>query len=874
MKISTQPKITFFQGIIISLIILISFSYLVIYSTDPYFKLVTSDLFNSFTPILAAICLLYVRKFSKFYSKRTYLAWTFFSLALISWGLGEMIYTFLEIVLQQEPFPSLADLFYLGVYPLFVIGIFYLPSKKLKHNEYTKILLDMSIIIISAGIIIWNFLIEPIFNSSDSLALALISAAYPIGDLLLIFGLLILIFRPLTNPMKGSLILLILGIIAMIISDFLFAYQSLLGTYVSGSTIDAGWMVSFILIGLSGILHAEKMYFNANNPEYFSENKISGKVTSWYNYLTYFWILVPFSLLIWGHYNKINTEFHILALSIGIIIGLIIIRHILVLNENKKLYKQLESSHGELEIRVKQRTEDLANINRELKNEIIEREKTEQELKLKAKLLDSSNDSIMLHDLDGNPIYMNESAYKSLKYNKEEMMHISLHEMESQQEQNKIPSRVKELMEKGHVFFESENIRKDGSIKPVEVYTQLIEFNNQKLILGIARDISERKKAERKIKEYQEHLEDLVKLRTSSLKHINEKLRKEISERKRIQNKLKKSEIMYRSIFENTGTATIILENDGNVSLINEETSILSGYSKEEMEGKQWTEFIVPSDIVKIKSYENLRKSTSERIPRRYETTGISKNGQIKNIILTIDRIPETELSVVSFLDITELRKVENEIKSSLKEKEVLLREIHHRVNNNMQIISSLLSIQSNYLDNKKAREIFQESQNRIKSMSMVHERLYQSKNLARINMKEYVKSITTGILVSSKKNSDLIKLKINFENIWLNMDTVIPCGLIITELVTNSLKYAFPDNMSGEINIDLKSLGKGEFLLCVWDNGVGISKDIKFEELKTLGLLLIDSLVKQLDGNIILDRSQGTLFKIKFKELKYKDRL
>ena len=331
---------------------------------------------------------------------------------------------------------------------------------------------------------------------------------------------------------------------------------------------------------------------------------------------------------------------------------------------------------------------------------------------------------------------------------------------------------------------------------------------------------------------------------------------------------------MYRSIFENTGTATIIIENNGNVSLINEETSILSGYSKKEMEGKPWTEFIVPADIVKMKSYENLRKNTPEIIPRRYETTGISKDGQIKNIILTIDSIPRTELSVVSFLDITELRKVENKIKNSLKEKEVLLREIHHRVNNNMQIISSLLNIQSSYIDNKKAREIFQESQNRIRSMSMVHERLYQSKDLARINMMEYVKSITSGILVSFKKDPDLIKLKINFENIWLNMDTVIPCGLIITELVTNSLKYAFPDDMSGEINIDLNPLGKDEFLLCVGDNGIGISQDIKFEEIKTLGLLLINSLVKQLDGTISLDRSHGTLFKIKFKELKYKNRM
>jgi len=252
----------------------------------------------------------------------------------------------------------------------------------------------------------------------------------------------------------------------------------------------------------------------------------------------------------------------------------------------------------------------------------------------------------------------------------------------------------------------------------------------------------------------------------------------------------------------------------------------------------------------------------------------IFKDGKIRNIIITVDIIKDTKKSVLSFLDITELRNAENLIKNSLNEKDVLLREIHHRVKNNMQIISSLLNIQSDYIEDKKARLIFKESQNRIRSMTLVHENLYQSNDLAQINLGEYIKNLTQELLISFKKDPINIKINVNFENIMLNMDTIIPCGLIITELVTNSLKYAFPDNQPGKINIDFKSIGKEEFMLCVGDNGIGIPEGMDFKENKTLGIMLVNSLVNQLDGTIKLDRSHGTLFKIKFRELKYKKRI
>ncbi len=215
-------------------------------------------------------------------------------------------------------------------------------------------------------------------------------------------------------------------------------------------------------------------------------------------------------------------------------------------------------------------------------------------------------------------------------------------------------------------------------------------------------------------------------------------------------------------------------------------------------------------------------------------------------------------------------KRVEEEIKKSLKEKEVLLREIHHRVKNNMQIISSLLTLQSQYLKDKKDADIFIDSQNRIESMSLVHEKLYQSRDLAKIDFKEYVEDMTSGLFQSYGVDAGNISLNIDVENIELAIDHAIPCGLIINELVTNSLKYAFPEGRKGEIKISLRSSGENVIELVVGDNGIGIPKDLDFRKTESLGLHLVTILAEsQLHGEIKLDRSNGTEFQIKFRGIK-----
>ena len=223
----------------------------------------------------------------------------------------------------------------------------------------------------------------------------------------------------------------------------------------------------------------------------------------------------------------------------------------------------------------------------------------------------------------------------------------------------------------------------------------------------------------------------------------------------------------------------------------------------------------------------------------------------------------ELKLKVEKFLHIK--RQVEKQI----REKEVLLREIHHRVKNNMQIISSLLRLQSRYTKDKQILDIFKASQNRIESMAFIHEKLYQSKDLTRVDFTDYVNTLTRNLFTTYGVSTARIKLNIDIKNVSLPLDKAIPCGLIINELVSNSLKHAFPPDKEGEIKIALHLSNGNKWQLIVSDNGVGIPEDIDFRNTKSLGLHLVTILAEdQLRGEINLNRTEGTEFKIRFKEL------
>jgi PAS domain S-box-containing protein len=216
--------------------------------------------------------------------------------------------------------------------------------------------------------------------------------------------------------------------------------------------------------------------------------------------------------------------------------------------------------------------------------------------------------------------------------------------------------------------------------------------------------------------------------------------------------------------------------------------------------------------------------------------------------------------------DITDRKRSEERIRASLKEKEVLLKEIHHRVKNNLQVISSLMNLQANQLRDKEIVEAFRDSQARVKAMSLVHERLYQSSDLAQIDFAGYVRDVTNHLLRSYQNGRHPVRLKVDVEPVSLNIDTAIPCALIINELVSNSLKYAFPNGQSGEIQVSMNHTDTNDLNLRISDNGVGFPETLFWRNSDSLGLQLVRNLTDQLNGSIKCHLQQGAQFDIRFR--------
>jgi PAS domain S-box-containing protein len=218
--------------------------------------------------------------------------------------------------------------------------------------------------------------------------------------------------------------------------------------------------------------------------------------------------------------------------------------------------------------------------------------------------------------------------------------------------------------------------------------------------------------------------------------------------------------------------------------------------------------------------------------------------------------------------DITEQKKDEEQIQQSLLEKETLLRELYHRTKNNMQVIASLLNLQSRGIDDKKTLQILEDTKNRIHSMALVHEKLYKAKNLSQVYLSDYIKDLANALMKSHNAGKEQISLHIDVGNIPVSIDTIVPLGLVINELTTNTLKYAFPGNKKGEIIIKARLNEEGIIELTFSDNGIGMSKNINLNKTESLGLTLVRTLVvSQIKGKLEMQTQNGTTFIIKFKD-------
>ena len=221
----------------------------------------------------------------------------------------------------------------------------------------------------------------------------------------------------------------------------------------------------------------------------------------------------------------------------------------------------------------------------------------------------------------------------------------------------------------------------------------------------------------------------------------------------------------------------------------------------------------------------------------------------------------------VALTDITERKRAEAQIAASLKEKEALLKEIHHRVKNNLQVVSSLLSLQSNFIQDPQAREMFRESQDRVKLMALIHEKLCESRDQARIEFREYIRDLLSIVFRACRSKSDAITLDLQIDPIFLDIHNAVPVSLILNEMVSNCLRHAFPAGHRGVVTIYFKKHPQGQFCLVVRDNGIGVPKDFDLETTASLGLRLIGILTRQIGGTLDFCSQGGTEFKVTFGE-------
>ena len=276
--------------------------------------------------------------------------------------------------------------------------------------------------------------------------------------------------------------------------------------------------------------------------------------------------------------------------------------------------------------------------------------------------------------------------------------------------------------------------------------------------------------------------------------------------------------------------------------------------------------FLLASSLLAFSLSSKLQRVISKPLLHLVKVSQAVSDKKDYHVRAKIHSQDELGLLVKTFNEmLSQIQEQDAALRTSLGEKEVLLKEIHHRIKNNLQIISSLLVLQAGSASDEETVGMFKESQSRIRSMALIHEKLYQSPDLAKIDFAEYIHKLTKHLFQTYGANAKAVKLEINVKDIFLNIDSGVPCGLLINELISNSLKYAFPSGEKGLISIELLKKNDSEYNLIVKDTGVGLPQDFDLHKTHTLGLQLVNSLSRQLKGKMELGNNGGTEFRLTF---------
>ncbi len=343
--------------------------------------------------------------------------------------------------------------------------------------------------------------------------------------------------------------------------------------------------------------------------------------------------------------------------------------------------------------------------------------------------------------------------------------------------------------------------------------------------------------------------------------------------RKLAEKALRANEEIYRLIVTNSGEAILFTNPDGSVYSANPAASRIFGRTEEEIRrvGRQG---IVDFDDPRLPAAleERRRTGSFDGELNMLRSDGTKFQAEISTAVFR-DSLGSERASLI-IRDITERKRADEAIRASLREKDVLLREIHHRVKNNMQVISSLFSLQAAHITNEECRSILKEGQARIRSMSLVHEKLYQSRDLSKIDFGGYIRSLASQLFNGYLDRPDRVRLETEFEEISLDINSAVPCGLILNELISNALKHAFPEGRAGTIRIELRRGPAGSVVLRVADDGGGLPEGFDVRGAGSFGLQIVNLLVDQLDAKLDVDGTRGTAFTMTFGEGKYPPRI